>query len=805
MRSAIHGSMIVDGKQIEVAPGVNLLTALLKADIYVPSICHHPALPACCDDGCGLCMVQVDGNAEPLRACQIASDSVTEVVTESDQIKEMRRRNLAKIMATHPHACLTCSDAEGCTRTSCTQNVNVPERCCSLFGNCELQDVAAYIGIPGYTTRYQSGVLPKVTHEPFYDFDYNLCIACTRCIRACSDVKKVDALKITEEFGRPIAAPKSGSLKESGCIFCGLCIEVCPTGAMIDKPFESDRREEALVPCRATCPAEIDVPLYVRLVAEKRYGEAVAVIREKAPIPGILGRVCYNPCEQGCRRRTWDEPVAIRSLKRFAADHDDGLWKRQLAMKDPSGKRVAVVGAGPAGLTASYYLRVLGHEVDLYDRMKQPGGMLRYGIPRFRLPEESLQAETQAILDLGVTFHAESSIESPDELSDFDAVFWATGASRSVTLAKGSYEHEIALDGLKLLQQINDGEKIDLSGQVAVIGGGNVATDIARSARRLGADKVTIVYRRTRDEMPAYDSEIDEALSEGIEMLFLYSPIDMRKENGHMALTLQKMQLGEPDSSGRRSPVPVEDATTEMQVDHVVAAIGQRVDTIAQLGVTNNGTIEVSSSECMTSRDGVFAGGDNVTGPSSVVAAVEAGRLAAQGIDRYLGGNGELPSYSIAADSDPAVTRDVASELAPPNCLRWEQRDGFDEIEQSYEDAMAVAQASRCSRCDLRLKVPAVQLPPEGLVKFNSDGIATVPAEAGVLVLYDSDKNVVLVAGAENMKSLAHEKQQDGFDAAFLTFEPHQMYTQRESEMLSQHLQKHGSLPTGNDLDDDLF
>ncbi|MDH3892733.1 MAG: FAD-dependent oxidoreductase [candidate division Zixibacteria bacterium] len=797
--------MIVDGKQLEAPGSQSLLSTLLDNDIYVPHICHHPALPACDDDGCGLCVVQVNGDASPVRACRIASDTVSEVTTDSVQIREARQRSLAKILTTHPHACLTCSDAEGCTRTSCTQNVEVPERCCSLFGNCQLQDVAAYIGIPDFTPRYKSDGLPKVLDEPFYNFDYNLCIACTRCIRACRDVKKVDALKLTEEFGRPVAIPKSGRLKESGCIFCGLCIEVCPTGAMMDKPFESDRKEDAVVPCRATCPAEIDVPLYVRLVAQKRYGEAVAVIREKAPIPGILGRVCYNPCEQGCRRKTWDEPVAIRSLKRFAADHDDGHWKSQLVLKDQSGKRVAVVGAGPAGLTASYYLRLSGHQVDLYDRMKKPGGMLRYGIPRFRLPEEALQIETQAILDLGVTFHPQSPIDSPDELSGFDAVFWATGAARSVALAKGSQQEDIAQDGLELLQRINDGEKIDLSGRVAVIGGGNVATDVARSARRLGADKVTIVYRRTRDEMPAYENEIDEALAEGIEMRFLHGPVGVKKENGHLSVTLQKMQLGEADSSGRRSPVPIEGSTTEMQVDHVVAAIGQRVETLAKFGVTTKGTIEVSPLDSMTSREGVFAGGDNVSGPSSVVAAVEAGRLVAQAVDRYLGGDGELPAYGIAADKDPAASQHATTSLQSPHCLLVEKRDGFDEIEQGYDDTTAVAQASRCSRCDLRLKVPAVQSPPEGLDKFNQDGVATVPTEAGVLLLYDHDKNVVLVAGAENMQALADEKLQDGFDADFLSFEPHQMYTQRESEMLSQHLQKHGSLPTGNDLDDELF
>ena len=796
---------IIDGRIIEFDDSDNLLSACLKAGIYIPHICYHPSIPTCeAGGGCGLCKVIVDNNPEPINACQIRAASVSNVITKSDELTEHRQKNLARILATHPHACLTCSDAEGCTRTSCTQNVSPPERCCSLFGNCELQKVAAYIGIPADTPRYIPAGLPEVKDEPLYDFEYNLCIACGRCQRICRDVKMVDVFTYSEQYGRPVAIPRRRNLKESGCIFCGACVEVCPTGAMMDKPWEQPNREKSIVPCRAACPAEIDVPLYIRLVGEGRYGEAISVIREKAPIPGILGRVCYSPCETGCRRKIWDEPVAIRSLKRFAADNDDGHWKKHLLRRSESGRRIGVVGAGPAGLSASYYLRVLGHGVDLYDAMEKPGGMLRYGIPRYRLPENILDSEIDEILDLGVNFHPGRRIETPEELSGYDAIFWSTGASLEAGLPRGICEENTVKSGLEFLKAINSGEKQDLRGDIAVIGGGNVATDVARSARRSGAWSVTIMYRRARNEMPAYESEINEALAEGVLFRFLLAPYRIARSGERIKVIAQKMKPGELDNSGRRTPIPIEGDIEEFKFDHVFSAIGQKIEKLSAIDFSLSGGFAVNS-DYSTSIKGVFAGGDNVTGAASVVEAVEAGRLAAQSIDRYLGGDGLLPSYSIVVDKSFAVESGTAPGLIEAPCLKAEMRSGFDEIEQGFSENMAVAQALRCSRCDLRLSIIPPFLPPERYLSFNLDTVESVPPEAGVVQLYDKGKDVVLISGSDNMREALRSRIDEGFMAAYFTFEPYQMYTQRESEMLSRHLQKVGKLPRGNDLGDELF
>lgn len=796
---------VVDGKRIVFDGRDNLLAACLKAGVYIPHICFHPSIPTCEEgEGCGLCKVLVDDNPEPVNACQIPANSVEKIVTENNLIKEHRRKSLSRILATHPHACLTCGDAEGCTRTSCTQNTTAGERCCSLFGNCELQKVSAYIGIPSYTPRYVPADLPVIKSEPFYDFDYNLCIACGRCVRICRDAKNVDALVISDKYGRPVAIPKNGNLKDSGCIYCGACVEVCPTGAMMDKPWQMTTKEKSIVSCRSSCPAEIDVPLYVRLVGEKRYGEAISVIREKAPIPGILGRVCYNPCESGCRRKIWDEPVAIRSLKRFAADNDNGQWKENLVRSADSGKKVAVVGAGPAGLSASYYLRIFGHDIDLFDAMEKTGGMLRYGIPRYRLPVDVLDSEIGDILDLGVTFHPKKKIESPDELTGYDAVFWATGASLEATLPKGVCQDNVVTKSLDFLRAVNSGEDIRLAGDVAVIGGGNAATDVARTARRLGADEVSVIYRRTRNEMPAYESEIEESIAEGIEFRFLAAPDRICKSGDRIRVILQKMKLGEPDESGRQRPVPIDGEYEELEFDHVISAIGQRVETIPSLEVTQKGVFQISENQS-TSVKGVFAGGDNVTGAASAVEAVEAGRLAAVSIDRYLGGDGELPTYGIEADRSFSVENEVSLPLTKPSCLKADIRAGFDEVEKQYQENVAVAQARRCARCDLRLSISPPVLPPDKYIVFNQENIATAPPTAGVVHLYDSGKEIVLISGSENIREALRSRIDEGFAASYFIFEAHEMYTQRESEMLSQYLQKHGKLPGGNDLDDELF
>lgn len=448
--------LIIDDRTVTAQAGQTVLQAALDADIYIPTLCSHPDLPnfttisACeyvyqgndklesvgavagLEGGCKLCLVQIAGQEGLVFSCQSEVKEGLVVKTNSPEIQAERERHLARILADHPHACLTCAQREGCTREPCSSNVAVKERCCARLGNCELQKVAEYIGIPEYTTRFTYPNRPVITEDPLYKRDFNLCIGCLRCVRACNTLRGCEVLGYVVQDGKvAVGLRKAPLLKEADCSFCGACVEVCPTGALTDKDKITEaNREKTLVPCRHTCPAGIDVPRYVRLLAEEKFGEAVAVIREKVPFPGVLGHVCYHPCETVCRRGEVNQPVAICALKGFAAEHDTRLWKEKEMVAAPSGKKVAVIGSGPAGLTAAYYLARLGHSVTVFEGLSEAGGMLRVGMAGKTLPIEVLEAEIKAITDLGVQLQTNSMIGSLDDLfaQDFDAIFIAAGA-----------------------------------------------------------------------------------------------------------------------------------------------------------------------------------------------------------------------------------------------------------------------------------------------------------------------------------------------------------------------------------------
>jgi NADH-quinone oxidoreductase subunit F len=462
-------------------------------------------------------------------------------------------------------------------------------------------------------------------------------------------------------------------------------------------------------PCSHTCPAGIDVPRYIRAVSDGDVEKGLAVIRERIPFPSVCGYICIHPCESKCRRGQLDEPIAIRALKRYIADNARGNGAKPAIPPNPSGKRVAVVGSGPAGLTAAYYLAKLGgHSVAVFEALPQAGGMMRVGIPRYRLPAAVLDAEIDYIRKAGVQIKTNVRVPSIDSLKSqsFDAVFLATGAHAGTKMRIPGEDLPGVLDCVTLLREVTLGKKIRIGKRVAVVGGGNAAMDASRTARRLGALEVTIFYRRTREEMPAADEEITEALEEGINIEFLTNPTGIVKTGGSLTMTCVRMELGDIDESGRRRPVPVAGSEFNREFDNIVPAVGQAVEIPAARAVAQNrnGTVKVDNDTLATGIDGVFAGGDNVSGPASVIEAIAAGRRAAVAIDKYLGGKGNItetlawPELATPYQAKEGGQEKRVKTLAADTPKRLKS---FDVADLGYTKEMAELEASRCLRCDL--------------------------------------------------------------------------------------------------------
>lgn len=717
--------LTIDGQQIEATSGMTVFEAATSAGIYIPGLCAHPNLPP--SGECGLCLVEIEGHSEYVISCttKVTQDMV--VHTDTPELRQKQRQILERILSEHPTACLTCWRKERCKPFDiCLRSVQITERCvtCPENGRCELQKVVDFLDLGEATIPYTYRKLQVNQDNPFFDLDYNLCIACGRCVRACGDLRGVKALDFIQLNGYRVAGPAKGTHKDSGCKLCFACVEVCPTGALVDK--EAKYRDIAdwegyVVPCRQACPAHIDIPRYVKLIAQGKYSEALAVIREKVPFPGTLGRVCIHPCEQACRRGDVNAPICIKFLKRFAADNDTGLWKKNSKVARPTGKKVAVVGSGPAGLTTAFYLAKQGHAVTVFEALPQTGGMLRVGIPAYRLPREILDSEIKEIEDVGVKIKTNTRIESVDSLFEqgYNAVFLGLGAHKGTKMGVDGEDSPGVIDGVTFLRQVSLGEKVKIGKKIAIIGGGNAAIDCSRTALRLGAKEVSIIYRRTRGEMPAASEEVEEALHEGVKITFLAAPNKIKAKSGHLELECLQMKLGEPDASGRRRPVPIPGSEYSSDFDNIIASIGQAPEVPANLGVKlgRSDIITADKQTLATSREGVFAGGDIVTGPASVIEAIAQGRQAASSIDKYLGGSGiideslvtvEGPEPKLGSDGDFLDRKQVTMP-----CLDTKQRlADFVEVELGYPEATAIEEASRCLRCELRLQISPPALPP---------------------------------------------------------------------------------------------
>ncbi|MCK4632583.1 MAG: FAD-dependent oxidoreductase, partial [candidate division Zixibacteria bacterium] len=409
----------------------------------------------------------------------------------------------------------------------------------------------------------------------------------------------------------------------------------------------SDHYADCFGPCRLSCPADVDIQGYMSLIHLGKFTEAIALIKETNPFPSMCGRVCTRKCEINCRRAITDTPVGIDFLKRYAADQDmiGEMWQPEV--KPDNGHQVAIIGGGPAGLTCAYYLIIEGYRPTIFEALPKPGGMLRYGIPEYRLPKDVLDKEINWILDLGIELKTGQMLGrdfSLDELFNkgFEAVFVGLGAQVGKPMRVEGEEVDGVLSGVEFLQQVEMKTNPDIKGRVVVVGGGNTAIDAARTSLRLGADEVILLYRRTRKEMPANEMEIVAAEEEGINMEFLAAPVQVHAEDGRMkSIECLRMQLGEPDDSGRRRPVKIEGSEYRLEADWIISAIGQEpdlngVDDDNTIQTTRWKTIEAKPETFHTDRPGVFAGGDVVTGPADAIDAIAAGRIAAKAVDRYI-------------------------------------------------------------------------------------------------------------------------------------------------------------------------
>ncbi len=488
----------------------------------------------------------------------------------------------------------------------------------------------------------------------------------------------------------------------------------------------SDHTGDCIGPCKTGCPARLDIPNFIARIAANDHSAAAGIVTDDLSLPASLGRVCPHLCEQRCRQCDIEESLSIRNLHRFAADYQttsgNGKSSSYLPRKEPAtGKRAAIVGAGPAGLAAAHHLLRRGHEVVIFDAHSQPGGMLRYGIPAFRLPRQVLDGEVGVIRQLGAELRLGTKLGRDftlDQLrQDFDGVFLALGAQGSRGL--GCVGEELALPALQFLQKLTDGPVPVVGNEVLVVGGGNTAMDASRCAVRLGAKSVRVLYRRSRREMPCLMEEVEAAEAEGVQIEFLVAPLRLRRDGENLRLSCQRMKLGEPDESGRARSIAIDGSDFELSATCVIAAIGQtvEVDGLAtpDLKLSKWG-ISVDLKTLATNLPGVFAGGDAVTGPDLAVRAVAAGKLAAASLDQYLRGQKVIGSPEavhvlmgkLSEEELAVMLRGIEqSPRAPmPHLVMEKRRTTFEEVELGFSADAAARESRRCLGCGCGKAIP---------------------------------------------------------------------------------------------------
>lgn len=595
-------------------------------------------------------------------------------------------------------------------------------------GGERAEDVYHYEGVLDCRAQHQLYKGSKMCPEG--------CLGFGTCVRACP----FDAIRMGPD-GYPVVNPDR-------CVACGSCAAVCPRNVISINGFTDDLTHlneinDCLAPCRQRCPGQINIPRYIEQVSRGDYAGALETIRERIPMPLSIGRVCPRPCETQCRRQHVEKSVGINMIKRYVADWEMNSGQRlPIECKPDNGRKVAIVGGGPAGISCAFYLRRLGYRPTIFELMPKLGGQLRYGIPEYRLPKQVLDWEIQGILDLGidvrseVKFGRDFTMESLNE-EGFGATFLGFGAWANTQVAIDGDDAEGVESGTEFLTKVGLGVDTGIGKKVIVIGGGNTAIDAARTSVRLGAD-VTMVYRRTRDEMPANMEEIIGAEEEGIKFQFLAAPNKFLKDdNGHVThLEYTQMELGEPDASGRRRPVPIEGSEALSECDTVYMAIGQKPDIdclydgdgACPLETTRWRTIEANADTMQTAIPNVFVGGDLYTGPDLVITALGAGRKAARSIHQHLSeGAIDIPD-NLQRDMIPYTLFKDIERVSPieraqmPHMCHGEERTcTFTEVEGALTAEEAKKETCRCMRCGLTCYNRTEPLEEEGISQTSAN------------------------------------------------------------------------------------
>lgn len=687
-------NITIDGVNMKVPEGKNILDCALENGIYIPHLCHHKDLSPL--GSCRMCIVEVEGQDQITTSCTLKAKEGMVVHTKTPEIEKLRMLALELLLAGHPEDCSTCPK----------------------YGNCELQMLIQYIGPKSGRMKMRVKGFKEQKDNPLIIHDMNRCVLCGRCVRACNDLRGVGVLRYQKrEMETYVGTLHDKLLKDADCRFCGACVEVCPTGTIRDKLMNREvKKEDAIVPCRHACPAHTDIPRYIRHVKNGEYDEAAAVIREKVPFPKALGYICTHVCELECKRKEVNAALSIKNIKRYAADHDTGAcWKGKGKQLPNTGKKVCVVGGGPAGLTAAYYLRKQGHDVTLKEALPTVGGMMAYGIPSYRLPREIIAEEAAVIEEAGVKIEVNAKVEKPVELlNEYDAVLMAIGGHKGVRLPMAGSNLEGVILNTDFLRNASMKKNTGMGKKVIVLGGGNVAFDCARTAKRLGAEEIHLACLEARENMTADEEEILQAQEEGI---IIHPAQTFERITGETKVTgVDFMNVKSFTFDENRRAIIEKEEGSEHHIDAntVIFAVGQRPDITQEAGLElgrgNSIVVNNLENDKMTSVKGIFASGDAIYGTKSVIMAIESGRQVASQIDKYLGGDGDIsevlaPVQEVEHYIGKCVGFGYQERKQAKIDFAEKRSNNFELFDHGICDSDICAEAGRCLQCDLRLRI----------------------------------------------------------------------------------------------------